>query len=432
MHRWSLTAEGEKKFNFGHPWIFAGDINSSIKSSVAGQLVQLTGPRGNLLGMAYVNPNSLITLRRLSTDPQAQINSEWVSDQLLRAAQYRHQLDLAQFSHRLIFSEADSLPGLIIDCFFTEDDRQIFTCEVLTAGAEMLFKESESIFKSFLKKAHDSDLPYRSWENTTLLIKRDNSFRRMEKIEIAPLQALGQLEIESLKKAKIRIQSAFDGKQFLLFECDLIEGQKTGFFLDQRNNIELFIRLLRAQKPQRVRVLDLFCYVGQWSAQIANACRQLGIECEVTPVDASQKALEFARENISPYTSKINPLKMDIVEKCNELPQGEFDIVICDPPALIKSKKDVHAGTAAYTKVNTASLKSLKPGGLFVSCSCSQHLGDKDLVEVLATALRKSHKKMHWLARGQQGYDHPSLIEFPQGTYLNSWQGISPCQESNS
>lgn len=423
MLRWSLTADGEKKFNFGHPWIFASDVSSSMKAAMPGQLVQVAGPRGNLLGMTYANPHSLIALRRLSINPEEKIDSFWVTQQLVKSAQYRHILGLAQFSHRLVFSEADFLPGLIIDCFIT-NGRQIFICELLTAGAEFLFKDAENIFKNFLTTANLAGLPYKSWEQTTVILKRDNHFRKMEHLELFPAEILGVNETESLKSVAVDIQDATDRTACLSFYCDLIEGQKTGFFLDQRSNIETFIKHLPYLKNKSLRVLDLFCYVGQWSVQIANACKKLNIPCEIWPVDASQKALDFAEKNLAPFDVKIQKTKLDIVEKCNELPQNHFDIVICDPPALIKSKKDIHTGKAAYIKVNTASLKCLAPEGLFVSCSCSQHLGDSELLDVLTTALRKSHKTIHWLAKSQQGPDHPLLLEFPQGSYLNSWQGI--------
>lgn len=429
MLRWTLTPDGEKKFNFGHPWVFASDVKSSMKAAMPGQIVQIAGPRGNLLGMTYANPHSLIALRRLSTNPDDLIDDEWVAQRLFQAAGYRQSLGLSQWSHRLIFSEGDNLPGLIIDCFFTNEQRQIFVCEILTAGAEFLMKNSELIFKNFLEKCHNGNLPYFNWDKTTLLVKRDNNFRRMEQLDLLPLTVFGEPEVESLKQAVVLIQDATDGAQCLSFSCDLIEGQKTGFFLDQRTNIETFLRQLKRHSPKSIRVLDLFCYVGQWSAQIANACKKWGIDCEVWPVDASQKALDFAEKNISSFCQNIQKTKLDIVEKCNELPQNHFNVVICDPPALIKSKKDIATGKAAYIKVNTASLKALAPGGHFVSCSCSQHLGDAELVDVLSTALRKSHKPLRWLARGQQGPDHPLTLEFPQGNYLNSWQGISPCQD---
>jgi 23S rRNA (cytosine1962-C5)-methyltransferase len=174
-----------------------------------------------------------------------------------------------------------------------------------------------------------------------------------------------------------------------------------------------------------VRILDLFCYVGQWGAQLARYLSQQGLEVHLTSVDASQKALDFCAKNAGPYCREMTPLKMDIVERCGDLPTQHFDIVICDPPALIKAKKDFDAGKSAYTKVNAASLRALKPGGLFVSCSCSQHLGDQDLVDVLTVASLKANKHMSWLGKGYQAADHPMLLEFPQGTYLNSWIGLA-------
>ncbi len=425
METWDISPRGEKRFLDGHPWVFSNEITSPIKKIQAGELVRLTNSKGRTLALGYGNPHSLIAFRCLQRAESPGIDNAWFVSQLLKAAQLRTHLQMTKYSHRLIFSEADHLPGLVVDCFKTPQSQQVFVVEILTAGMERLLQELPAVFEAFLKECANQGLNYFAWNKTTLVIKRDNSFRKMENIEIRDAEVFGELTSEQLQNVNIMVAQSLHPRDYIVFATDLLNGQKTGFFLDQRSNIELLLHHLPALSQPVVRVLDLFCYVGQWSAQIAKHLKDQGLQVEVTVVDASQKALDFCTKNVSQFAQKVTPLKMDIVDKCQEIAPQMYDIVICDPPALIKAKKDFDAGKFAYTKVNTAAMKALKPKGLMISCSCSQHLSDLDLVDVLTTSALKSQKGMIWLAKGQQATDHPMLMEFPQGTYLNSWLGLA-------
>jgi 23S rRNA (cytosine1962-C5)-methyltransferase len=425
METWDISPRGEKRFMDGHPWVFSNEITSPIKKIQAGELVRLTNSKGRTLAVGYGNPHSLIAFRCLQRHEVNEIGPTWFAKQLLKAAQLRDQMQLTKYSHRLVFSEADELPGLIVDCFKTPQSQQVFVIEILTAGMERLLNDLPTVFELFLKKCQEKNLNYYTWAKSTLVIKRDNSFRKMENMEIRESEVIGELSPEQLRSLSIMVAQSLHPRDYIVFHTDLFEGQKTGFFLDQRSNVEILLKHLPKITAPKVRVLDLFCYVGQWGTQICKHLKENGHQVELTAVDASQKALDFCAKNASPYAEKVTVLKMDIVEKANELPPQMFDIVICDPPALIKAKKDFDAGKFAYTKVNTAAMKSLKPGGALISCSCSQHLSDTDLVDVLTTAALKSQKQMIWVAKGQQAADHPMLMEFPQGTYLNSWMGLA-------
>lgn len=423
METWDISPRGEKRFLDGHPWVFSNEITSPIKKIQAGDLVRLSNSKGRTLAVGYGNPHSLIAFRCLQRDASAVINKNWFAQQFLKAAHLRTQLQLTKYSHRLVFSEADHLPGLIIDCFKTPQSQQIFVIEILTAGMERLLENLQEIFELFLKEASAQSLNYYPWNKTTLIVKRDNSFRKMENIELQETAVHGELSREHLQSVPIIVAQSLHPRDYVIFHTDLYSGQKTGFFLDQRSNVELLLHHLPLLSSPTIRVLDLFSYVGQWGTQISKNLKEKGFKVETTFVDASQKALDFCAKNASPYAD-VKTLKMDIVEKAQDIPPQMFDIVVCDPPALIKAKKDFEAGKFAYTKVNTAALRALKYNGLFMSCSCSQHLSDVDLVDVLTTAAGKSQKNMIWLAKGQQATDHPMLMEFPQGTYLNSWLGM--------
>lgn len=425
METWDISPRGEKRFMDGHPWVFSNEITSPIKKIQPGELVRLTNSKGRTLALGYGNPHSLIAFRCLQRSESPGIDAAWFASQLLNAARLRTQLQMTKYSHRLVFSEADQLPGLIVDCFKTPHSQQIFVIEILTAGMERLLQELAAIFEAFLKEATLRGLNYFAWNKTTLVIKRDNSFRKMENLDLREAEVVGELSPLQLQSATVMIAQSLHPRDYIIFTTDLFDGQKTGFFLDQRSNVELLLHHLPAFSQPVIRVLDLFCYVGQWSTQISKHLKDRGLNVEVTAVDASQKALDYCTKNVSQFAQKVTPLKMDIVEKCQDIPPQMFDIVICDPPALIKAKKDFDAGKYAYTKVNTAAMKALKPKGLMISCSCSQHLSDLDLVDVLTTSALKSQKAMIWLAKGQQATDHPMLMEFPQGTYLNSWLGLA-------
>ncbi len=424
METWDISPRGEKRFIDGHPWVFSNEITSPIKKIQPGELVRLSNSKGRTLAIGYGNPHSLIAFRCLQRSDTA-INTPWFVSQLLNAARQRAHMQLTKYSHRLIFSEADQLPGLIVDCFKTPHSQQVFVVEILTAGMERLLDNLPALFEAFLREADQQALNYYPWSKTTLVIKRDNSFRKMENIDLRDAEVFGELGKEQLQSISVMVAQSLHPRDYIIFTTDLYDGQKTGFFLDQRSNVELFLHHLPKITAPKIRILDLFCYVGQWGTQIAKHLKDQGLSVELTAVDASQKALDFAVKNATPFVEKIIPLKMDIVEKCQDIPPQMFDIVVCDPPALIKAKKDFDAGKFAYTKVNTAAMRALKPGGAMISCSCSQHLSDLDLVDVLTTSALKAQKKMIWLAKGQQAADHPMLMEFPQGTYLNSWLGLA-------
>lgn len=421
MHTWDISPRGEKRFLEGHPWVFSNEIQSPIKKVEPGDLVQLVSSKGKSLAVGYGNPHSLIAFRCLDRSATA-VGEDWLVEKLLQAARFRETLQVAKYSHRLAFSEADNLPGLVIDCFKTPSTQQIFVIEILTAGMEKLLPDPVKTLSLFLQKSAIENLNYYPASKTTFIIKRDSSFRKLENLPIVETTISGELNEESLKDVIITVASASNARDYIQLHTNLAGGQKTGFFLDQRQNIQLLIANLPRLTSEPIKVLDLFCYVGQWSKQIAHHFQLQEKPYKLHAIDASMTALQFAEKNLGEDALLE---KMDIVEHASALPQNTYDIVVCDPPALIKSKKDFDAGRHAYIKVNAAAMRALKHGGIFVSCSCSQHLNDQELMDVLIRASVKAQKNIKWIARGLQGSDHPMMLEFPQGTYLNAWVGIA-------
>lgn len=422
---WQVADRAEKRVRSGHPWVFANELAHSPKGITPGEIVKLCTTRGAFMAWGYGNPHSLIAFRRLSDRADAMIDQTWVVNQLLAAARRRRQHGLSAYSHRLIHSEADFLPGIIVDRYVTTSEQQLFVVQVLTAGAETLLQDEEHIFKQFTQQAFQDGIYRMNWEQTRVVVRRDQGSRNLEGLPVTDTPHQFGVAMDEVQQLTIQVRSASYPLQDagVLFTTDFVSGQKTGFFLDQSANIRLLNQQLLTFKHQKVSVLDLFTYVGQWGTQIAHQLVAQQNTVHVVAVDASKKALEFAAQNIRRVTPHVETLDLDIVAKAETLPAEAFDVVVCDPPALIKSKKDHPQGKKAYAKVNAAAMRALKPGGMYVTCSCSHHLSDQDFEDVIMAAESRSGSRFHWLARGYQGEDHPMLMEFPQGRYLKAWIG---------
>jgi 23S rRNA (cytosine1962-C5)-methyltransferase len=201
---------------------------------------------------------------------------------------------------------------------------------------------------------------------------------------------------------------------------DLVEGQKTGFFLDQAFNIALLCDRLKHFEFQdnTVRIVDLCCYVGQWSTKITETLVQRGYKVEVTVVDVSAHALSFAKKNAERYGATVNVREMDVMKDLGALPERHYDIVIADPPAFIKAKKDVPTGRHAYLKLNTWAFKLVRRGGLVVSCSCSGLFEESEMMDVLRKSLQRGELEGRCVLHGGHSPDHPVLLSFGEGFYL--------------
>jgi 23S rRNA (cytosine1962-C5)-methyltransferase len=289
-----------------------------------------------------------------------------------------------------------------------ESGEQVDVAQAHSAGADRML----GFLPEVLRK-----LDPVAWEKGSLVFRNDVGVRKLEGMneETPKVAKNGGAD---LAKARIRVRSAVGGKP-LLFQADLLEGQKTGFFLDQAGNIAAALAQLKGFKPKRI--LDLCCYVGQWGAQFAS----LHPGVEVTGVDASASALELARKNVEAAGGQFKPLKADVLHELKDLPEKSFDLVICDPPALIKGRKDIPQGKHAYLQLNTQAIRLLAEGGAFVSCSCSALLEEEDFAAAIHKAASRNSRDLRFVARGGQAPDHPFLAEFPEGRYLKCWVGLA-------
>lgn len=423
---WKLRPGADRRIRAGHPWIFSNELAASPKGHTPGAAVTLQDASGGFLARGYGNPNSLISFRALSFDAGVEepTSLEEIVSQSISAWGHRSVLGY-KASFRMVYGESDWLPGLVIDRYLVENQGQryqVLAAQILTYGMEVALKDLEKFFSRLVEESLDSKLSDISWERTSVVIRNDVNIRKLEGLEYQEPQVLKAVEGLSLQNSCILLASP-SGADLIPMNCDLLQGQKTGFFLDQAHNIELVAKTLEhatnlATPGEPIRILDLCCYVGQWSTKLAYELKKKGFTVEVTLVDVSQPALDFAETNARRVGATAITKKLDVLEQLGSLPTKHFDVVIADPPAFIKAKKDVPTGRHAYLKMNASAFRLAKRGGLVVSCSCSGLLQEGEFMDTLRKAISRVELQARCLVRGGHASDHPCLMSFPEGFYL--------------
>jgi len=421
IKQWRLKSGADKRFKQGHPWVYSNELTESPKGIAPGEEIELCDAGGKFLARGYGNPASLIAFRAVTRKPEhdAPLSVPALQESLGRALELRKAAGLATVSYRLCFGEADSLPGLVIDRYRLEKG-QVYVLQAHTAGADRILGAVQEALASL-----KTDTP---WDKTAVVIRNDLGVRKLEGLdEETPCIAKECATLGDLKRARILIQSASGGSP-LIFEADLLGGQKTGFFLDQAGNIALAVSRFKAVRsakhPKKIQIIDLCCYIGQWSAQLARLFRDEGLEVEVTLVDASSAALDLARRNVESQGAKCETIKGDVLRDLEKLDSASFDLVVCDPPALIKGRKDIPQGTHAYLQLNTQAFRLIRSTGAMITCSCSGLLDEETFIKTVSKAAHRNAKRTRWIGRGAPAADHPMLLEFPEGRYLKCWVGL--------
>ncbi len=479
---WQLRKGMDRRVRGGHPWVYSNELRDSPQGIVPGQAIELRDAAGKFVAHGYGNPHSLIAFRVVSRDPQEgdAVSFEGVLRKLKVAVRWRQELGWDRFSHRLCFGEADGLPGLVIDRYVHPEGEsaapgiipavnsrvneatafpakqpsqgsraQTFVVQAHTAGAHVWLSQIESLLYQLEQETWGAQVAPAVWAKTSLVFRNDLAVRKLEGLQVEFPQIVKQAEGFDLRAICIQVRSADVLSDVSLpFWVDLVEGQKTGFFLDQSANIEQALLNWFGRRPpaagvfelglnfkgrRPVRILDLCCYVGQWSAQLTAALKRRGVDqIEVLAVDSSAKALALAQKNITTQGAECKTLKGDVLHCLAQLPgpseqEGSvdpgFDFVIADPPALIKSRKDVPAGTRAYQKLMAQAYRLASANGRVVCCSCSGLLDPEAFAQVLTQASRVSGRVPRWMGQGGHASDHPLLPEFPEGRYLKAWVG---------
>jgi 23S rRNA (cytosine1962-C5)-methyltransferase len=412
MKIWRLNRGADRRFRQGHPWIFASEVAHSIKEVQPGEVVELRDAQDHFLAFGYAHPSSQICFRRLSSRSKDRdvLSVEFFTERLRAARRERVRAGWAQTSHRWVYAEADGVPGLIVDAFLRAEGGWLVVVQASTAGIERALSQLYEALAAFAGE----------FGEMCVIEAPSSKARSFEGLAVAGKKVV-RGEAGDLRDCAIRLHHD------LVLRCDLLNGQKTGFFLDQQWNAGLLRRFVRGQfvdVDRPVRVLDICCYVGQWGAHVAHELQGAGRPCEVTLVDVSSAALELASTNVRTVGAEARVIAGDALTAVGEFEGGSFDIVICDPPAFVKKRADLPQGLKAYAKLNRDAMRAVAAGGLFVASSCSGLVRGDDWRDVLVQAGQKAGRMFKQLARGGHGPDHPVRAEFPEGEYLKCEIGL--------
>jgi 23S rRNA (cytosine1962-C5)-methyltransferase len=383
----TLRRGEERRLLAGHPWVFSNEIDTErtpLSAFSPGALAELRTGRGAFLGYAYVNPHALICARILSRDVAHRIDRALIVRRLRAALALRERLSSAP-CYRWVFGESDGLPGLVLDRY-----GEVVVGQIATAGMEALREEVEAAVREVLNPA-------------VLFWKNDTAARDLEQLGQETRLAFGTLPDELTVS-----------ESGLSFGAPLLHAQKTGWFYDQTANRARLTRYL----PRAARLLDVCSYVGAWAVTALRAGA-----AQAVCVDSSAGALEFARANAARNGVSVATQRADAFEALKALADSaaRFEVVILDPPAFIKRKKDIPQGQAAYRKLNQLALGVLADEGLLVSCSCSYHLASEELVSAIQSAARSSARCVQILEAGGQSPDHPVHPAIPETRYLKAF-----------
>jgi 23S rRNA (cytosine1962-C5)-methyltransferase len=372
-----ITPRGEERLRSGHPWIYKSDIARS--DARAGDTVQVLGGRGRTVGQALYSDRSEITLRLLTRGTEAADLGLWRS-RLAQAISFRDSLDIDASACRLVHGEADLLPSLIVDRY-----SDWLVVQALSQGVDRLLPDLAPLLVDLLKPAG-------------ILARNDPRVRLLEgleqRVDVLYGSVPGQIEVR---------------EGHVSYLVDPYRGQKTGLFLDQRENRAAAARYARG------RLLDAFSYNGGFALALAPACD------EVLAVDISQDAVARIRMNAGRNGfTHVQARAMNVFDELRELERlGErFDTIVLDPPAFAKNKASVQKALSGYKEINLRALKLLAPGGFLVTCSCSYNVSEGDFADVLASAAVDAHANVTVVEKRMQARDHPVLITVPETYYL--------------
>ena len=382
-----VTRKGALRLAASHPWVYKSDVSKVENAIAPGALIAVADDRGRFLGSALYSSSSQIAVRLISTEPVNDL-SELVRERVRAAVAYRKNLVSGTNAYRLVFSEADQLPGLIADRF-----NDVISVQILTQAMD----------REEIRAAIVGTLREQVPEAQNILERVDARIRQLEEL---PAKESGLLS--GRKTATIYEMNG------LKFQFDGTSGQKTGAFLDQRENYAA------AASYAHGDALDVCTYQGGFALHLAGSKKV----SSVSAVDVSRAALEVADEN--------GVLNKDVIGKEIEWIEGnafdllkdyssagkQYDTIVLDPPAFAKSKKNLDTALRGYKEMNLRALKMLRPGGVLVTCSCSFHVGEAEFLRVLASAAADAHRTVKILEKRGAAKDHPAIATIPETSYL--------------
>ncbi|NNJ92993.1 MAG: class I SAM-dependent rRNA methyltransferase [Gammaproteobacteria bacterium] len=383
-----LNKNADRRIREGHSWIYSNEINTrltSLKNFEAGDIVDVVNHQDKWLGRGYINPNSLICIRLLTRDKKIAINKSLIVHRLNIALSLRERFYQKPF-YRLVYGDSDGLPGLIVDRY-----GDYCTVAISTAGMETLKEAIVEALNQVIKPKG-------------IVIRNDSSARSIEGLDRYSEIGFGDVP-----------ESVMIEEGDCQFSLSLLEGQKTGWFYDQAANRRRMLDYVEGKT-----VLDVCSYIGAWSLQAARAGAQ-----KVTSVDVSESALDrlFHNAELNGVSDKVEAIQGDAFEALKALKQGaeKFDVIILDPPAFIKRRKDIKSGLIAYRRLNEMAIRLLNNDGILISASCSFHLSSQDLLKILQQSARHNDRWLQVLEEGKQGRDHPVNPAIVETGYLKAF-----------
>ena len=373
-----VSARGAGRLRDGHVWVYRSDVLAADEVA-AGALVKVVDERGAFLGTAFYSSTSQIAIRIISKEAVEDL-ARLLCERIRASLAYRERVVTDSNAYRLIFSEADFLPGLIVDRY-----NDLLSFQVLTQAMD-----AEPVRATFVSELKDTLSP------AAIVERVEPKIRQLEQ-----LPARGSALVMGEKSSTI---FSMNGVQF---HYEALEGQKTGAFLDQRENYAAAAQYARGE------ALDVFCYQGGFALHLAQCSK-------VTGVDSSRPALEVAERNAGLNGREIEWIEANAFDLLRDYSDEgrKFDTIILDPPAFARNKRNVATALRAYKELNLRALRMLRSGGILVTCSCSYHVSPSDFLETVLAAAHDSHRNLRLLENRAQAKDHPMLLTVPETAYL--------------
>jgi 23S rRNA (cytosine1962-C5)-methyltransferase len=384
-----LSTRGVARLQGRHPWVYRSDVVEA-KDVPPGSLVRVHDLREKFLGTALYSSSSQIAIRMVSHGSVADLPA-LVAERIRAAIAYRKELVSNTDAYRIVFSEADFLPGLIVDRY-----HDVLSLQILTQAMDAA-PVREAVLQTLREELQPAGIVERV----------DPHIRELE--QLPPLQS--RLLWGEKSSTVISMNSGrMNGEETsgVRFHYDGLEGQKTGAFLDQRENYAAAAQYAHGE------ALDAFCYQGGFALHLAGKCSS------VTGVDSSRPALEMAEKNAALNGRELEWIEANAFDLLREYAAAgrRYDTIVLDPPAFAKTKRDLEKALGGYKELNLRAMKMLRPGGILATCSCSFHVSSADFLKVVADAARDAHKSLRVVENRGAAKDHPILLNVPETSYL--------------
>src|SRR5215469_6435919 len=403
----TVSRRGADRIRAGHVWVYRSDVTEAEQVPPGALVtVQEAGgragpPHPRTLGSAFYSSASEIAIRMISAKPVDNLD-RLLRERIRSAIAYRERFVADTNAYRVVFSEGDFLPGLIADRY-----NDVLSFQVLSQAMDL--PETRETFVSELRSAFD---PAIMVERVDPRVRKLEQLPEKENEVVFANPARGETPVAPPAELGPAGQRAVPSTQFRMngvhFLFDPLAGQKTGAFLDQRENYAAAAGYARGE------ALDVFCYQGGFALHLAR------VADKVTGVDSSRPALEAADENARLNGHEIEWIEANAFDLLRDYSDAgrRYDTIVVDPPAFAKSRRDAPAALRAYKELNLRALKMLRPGGILVTCSCSYHVSASDLVEAVTSASVDSHRNLRLLENRGPSKDHPSVLGIPETAYL--------------